>query len=95
MKRNAFIASILSLLVPGLGQIYVGKSERGAAILVAVIIVGSLNAIWLTAFAVSSTVPANFYGHTLPRLLHDVFAFYGIIFWIWQVTDAYLVAKKA
>ena len=95
MKRNASVASILSLLVPGLGQIYVGKSERGAAILIAVIIVGSLNAIWLTAFAVSSTVPANFFSHTLPRLLHDIFAFYGIIFWIWQVVDAYLLAKKA
>jgi hypothetical protein len=95
MKRNAFIASILSLLVPGLGQIYVQKSERGAAILIAVIIVGNLNAIWLSAFAVSSTVPANFFSYTLPRLLHDIFAFYGIIFWIWQAVDAYFIAKKA
>lgn len=95
MKRNAFIASILSLLIPGLGQIYIRKSERGAAILIAVIIVGNLNAIWLSAFAVLSTVPASFFSYTLPRLLHDIFAFYGVIFWIWQVVDAYLLAKKA
>lgn len=94
MKRNPFIASILSLLVPGLGQIYVGKTERGAAFLIAVIVVGNLNALWLSAYALSTTIPATFFGHTLPRLIHDVFAFYGIIFWIWQVVDAYALAKK-
>jgi hypothetical protein len=95
MKRNPFIAGMLSLLVPGLGQIYARKSERGAAILIAVIIVGNLNAIWLSAFAVSSTAPHSFITFTLPILLHDIFAFYGIIFWIWQVLDAYLLVKKA
>lgn len=95
MKRNRFIASILSLLVPGLGQIYLGKSERGAALLIAVIIAGNLNALWLSAYAVSTAIPATFFGHTLPRLVHDIFASYGIIFWIWQVVDAYTLAKKA
>lgn len=47
------------------------------------------------AFAVSSTVPANFFSYTLPRSLHDIFAFYGLIFWIWQVVDAYILAKKS
>jgi TM2 domain-containing membrane protein YozV len=95
VKHKPFIASILSLLIPGLGQICAGKSERGAAILIAVIIVGNLNAIWLTVFALSANTSATFYGYTLPRLLHDIFAFYGIIFWIWQVVDAYCIAKKA
>jgi hypothetical protein len=95
MKRNAFIAGMLSLLVPGLGQIYARKSERGAVILIAVIIVGNLNAIWLSVFAVSSTVSHSFITHSLPILLHDIFAFYGIIFWFWQVVDAYLLVKRA
>jgi TM2 domain-containing membrane protein YozV len=94
MKRNAFIASVLSLLIPGLGQIYIRKAERGALILIAVIIAGNLNAIWLSTFAVSSTITTNFFSTTLPRLLHDIFAFYGIVFWIWQVVDAYVLAKK-
>ena len=47
-KRNPYLASLLSIPVPGLGQIYAGKGERGAAILIATIIVGNLNAIWLT-----------------------------------------------
>ena len=95
MKQKSFIAGIFSLLIPGLGQIYAGKSERGVAILIAVIVVGNLNAIWLSVFALSTTIPATFYNYTLPRLLHDIFAFYGIIFWIWQVVDAYGIAKKA
>ncbi len=94
IKRKPVIASILSLFVPGLGQIYLKKSERGAAILIAVIIVGNLNAIWLSAYAVSGSVPATFFGTILPRLLHDIFSIYGVIFWIWQVSDAYLLAKK-
>jgi len=94
MKRNAFVAGLLSFFVPGLGQIYVRKSKRGAAILIATIVVGNLNAIWLSAFAVSTTVPAAFITHMLPRLLHDIFAVYGIIFWIWQTVDACLLARK-
>jgi TM2 domain-containing membrane protein YozV len=95
MKRNPFIAGILSLFIPGMGQIYARKSERGAAILLGVVMAGNLNAIWLSAYAVSGTVPATFFGHTLSRVVHDVMALYGIIFWIWQVVDAYLLAKKA
>jgi uncharacterized membrane-anchored protein len=94
MRRKPFIAGVLSFFIPGVGQMYARKSDRGAAILIAVIIVGNLNAIWLSAFAASSTIPASFHGHTLPRILHDIFAFYGIIFWIWQVVDACLLARK-
>jgi hypothetical protein len=34
MKRNAFIAGILYLLIPGPGQIYAKKSKRDAIILI-------------------------------------------------------------
>ena len=94
MKRNPIIASLLSFFVPGLGQIYNHKPERGAAILIAVLIVGNLNAGWLNTYALSSTVPGDFFGFTLSRVLHDIFAVYGIIFWIWQTIDAYRLAKK-
>jgi TM2 domain-containing membrane protein YozV len=92
MSKNRSLATLLSLLVPGLGQIYAGKGERGAAILVAVIIVGNLNAIWLTLFPVRPAT-ATFFAYTLPRVLHDLFAAYGVIFWIWQTADAYKQAK--
>ena len=96
MSRNAPLASILSLLVPGLGQIYSGKSERGAAILIAAIIAGNLYAIWLSLFAMATAGPGPkvFWAHTLPRILHDVFSAYGVIWWIWQVVDAHQQTKQ-
>jgi len=39
MKPNAIVAGALSLLIPGLGQIYAGEGNRGAAILVAATII--------------------------------------------------------
>ena len=47
MRRNRFIAGLLSLLVPGLGQIYGGRGTRGAAILAGAIVIGNLNLVFL------------------------------------------------
>jgi TM2 domain-containing membrane protein YozV len=93
-KHNPYLASLLSIPVPGLGQIYAGKGERGAAILIVTIIVGNLNAIWLTLYGGLSTENSFFWARQLPRLLHDLFAVYGIVFLIWQVYDAYHQAKS-
>ncbi len=95
MKRSPFLAGLLSILFPGLGQIYAGKRVLGAAFMLAFIIIGNLNAIWLSVNAASSTTVVTFHGHTLPRILHDVFAFYGIVFWIWQAVDAHRLAKQS
>ena len=92
--RNRYLAGFLSLLVPGLGQFYTGLRIRGAAILLAVIIVGNLNAIWLSLYALSSPDPDIFWTSTLPRILHDIFVVYGVIFWLWQLVDAYQQAKE-
>lgn len=92
-ERNPYLACLLSIPVPGLGQIYAGKGERGAAILIVTIIVGNLNAIWLSLHAGISPVSDVFWMYNLPRILHDIFAAYGIIFLIWQVLDAYQQAK--
>lgn len=94
-KRNPYLASLLSIPVPGLGQIYAGKGARGAAILTVTMIVGNLNAIWLSIFAASKPETSVFWGHSLPRILHDIFALYGVIFLIWQVADAYHQVKRS
>jgi TM2 domain-containing membrane protein YozV len=91
---NPYLAGFLSLLVPGLGQIYAGKGARGAVILLAVIIVGNLNAIWLSLHVLTTPDPDVFWASTLPRILHRIFAVYGIIFWLWQVVDAYQQTKE-
>jgi TM2 domain-containing membrane protein YozV len=93
-SRNPYLASLLSIPVPGLGQIYAGKGERGAAILIVTIIVGNLNAIWLSIYATTSPGTNFFWVDTLPRVLHDIFAAYGVIFLIWQMVDAYQQAKQ-
>ncbi len=92
--RNPYLASLLSVFVPGLGQIYAGESRRGAAILIAVIVVGNLNAIWLSLYGLTDAETSAFWAYQLPRILHDIFAAYGIIFWLWQVWDAYTQAKN-
>lgn len=93
MSRTPILAAIFSLLFPGLGQIYAGKNERGAAILISVIIVGNLNAIWLSLYSLTSPGSAAFWTYTLPRILHDWFAALLLIFLIWQVVDAHQQAR--
>jgi len=94
MKNKAVLAALMSALVPGLGQIYAGHRVRGAAILIATIIVGNLNAIWLTLYAQPVNAVQPFWAVGLPRILHDIFAIYGIIFLIWQIWDAARLAKQ-
>ena len=94
MKKNAPLACFLSVILPGLGYIYLGKKSLGIAIILGVIIIGNLNAIWLSVFAVSETVPLFFWTDAVPRILHRMFAFYGIFFWVWQAVDVYLTAKR-
>ncbi len=84
-KREPAVAAVLSILVPGLGQIYAGKQERGASILVAGIIVGTLALIWQTLFMAART--SAFFPYRVALTA------YALIFWIWQVIDAYRQAK--
>ncbi len=93
MSRKPILVSVLSLLVPGLGQIYSGKDGRGALILMAAILVGNLNAIWLSLYGMTSPGVNAIWTYALPRILHDVFAVWSVVFYIWQVLDAYYQAK--
>jgi len=88
-NQDSIIAAILSLLVPGLGQIYIGKSDRGATILVAGIIIGTLALIWQTLFAVYAS---ELTGYEYP-FYRTSLAVYAMVFWAWQVLDAYRLAK--
>ena len=89
MKRNPLIAGLLSLLVPGLGQIYGGRSAKGAAILVSAIIIGNLNLLLVLGFAIADHDPSAASFYWIPRIGHDVLAVWSIVFWIWAVVDAY------
>ena len=94
MSRSPLLAGILSFLVPGLGQIVAGRGQRGAAILFAAIVIGNLNAIWLSLHGLTSPGPNALWTYTLPRILHDLLAVWAVVFFIWQAIDAYQQANR-
>lgn len=92
MKRSPLFAGLLSLFVPGLGQIYCGKGDRGAAILVAAIIVASLNVLFVLAFVAVNPSPNTVWSYWIPRIGHDIISIWSVLFWAWAVGDAYSLA---
>jgi len=101
MKRNPFIAALLSLLIPGLGQIYGDEGKKGAAIIFAAIVIANLNIIILPLIAMANPnlpIHANdasaVWKYWIPRITHDVASLWSIAFWIWAVVDAFCVTRK-
>ncbi|HUI87457.1 MAG TPA: hypothetical protein VLX61_01905 [Anaerolineales bacterium] len=101
MNSNPFIAGILSLLVPGLGQIYGGESTKGIAILVAAIVIANLNIIVLPLISMANPVipkgtpdSRSAWSYWVPRIVHDVAAFWSIVFWVWAIVDAVSIALR-
>jgi TM2 domain-containing membrane protein YozV len=99
MINNPIIAGILSLLVPGLGQIYAGQSTKGAAMIVAAIVIANLNIIVLPLISMANPeIPKgapdarSLWSYWIPRIVHDVASFWSIVFWIWAIVDAVLIA---
>lgn len=84
MDRNPIIATILSLLVPGLGQGYARQRGRGLLIFsVAAMLVGLL--LW----AESATLVR------LPEWMRIFLLVTVIAYWLWNVYDAYRTAQGA
>jgi TM2 domain-containing membrane protein YozV len=101
IKRNRYIAGFLSLIIPGLGQIYRGKSKKGAMILAAAIIIANLNILILPLISLANPViPPDcgdaraVWAYWIPRIGHDIFALWSIVFWLWAVVDAFLIPTK-
>lgn len=95
MQRNPHLAGLLSLVAPGSGQIFCGKLDRGVVVLVAAIVIGNLNIIFLPAFVGGNPDPEIVWACWIPRIGHDVLSAWSIVFWLWAVADAYLQARKA
>jgi TM2 domain-containing membrane protein YozV len=91
----------LSLLIPGLGQIYGGERNKGAATIAAAIVIGNLNIIVLPLISMANpdtpteTQKARAtWAYWIPRVMHDVISVWSIAFWIWAVGDAIAAARK-
>ena len=98
MRRSSWVAGILSLVAPGLGQIYAGEGKRGAMVLVGAIIVANLNVIILPLISManptSSSDARSIWAYWIPRVVHDVASFWSIVFWVWAIVDSIIVTKK-
>ena len=86
-KRNPFLAAVLSLIVPGLGQIYAGESNRGAAIMGGAIVVANLNILILPLISIGN--PTSFlepsravWAYWIPRTVHDVSSLWSVTYWV-------------
>jgi hypothetical protein len=93
MGKRPIVSLLLSLFVPGLGHIYAGKGNKGAAILFSSIIIGSLNIIFLLGFISANPDPEVFWSYWVPRIGHDVLIVWSMVFWIWVIVDAYQETK--
>ncbi len=101
MKRKQIIAGILSLVIPGLGQIYRGERNKGGFILVAAIVIGNLNIIILPLISMANpNIPPTgsdiraLWAYWIPRFVHDVLSFWSIAFWLFVVVDAFALPNK-
>lgn len=81
---SAFVASVLSLFIPGAGQFYLKKRGRGAAILALVLVLMYLINWALDQFKIGQMV----IGETVTSWMWIVLA----LFWAWNVFDAYYLA---
>ncbi len=101
MKRKPYVAGLLSLLVPGSGQMYAGEADRGAAILAAAIGIGNLNILILPLISMANpTIPTErpsartVWAYWIPRVVHDVLSVWSMVFWGWAIVDAISTARK-
>jgi TM2 domain-containing membrane protein YozV len=101
MKKYPFVAGLLSLIIPGLGQIYGGRGNKGAVIIFASIVIANLNIIILPLIALANpNLPISSHDinavwkYWIPRITHDIASLWSIAFWIWAIIDAYLVTRK-
>ncbi len=85
MKSSSTLSALFSLLVPGAGQFYLGKRGRGALIFLAALVQGYLIYWALDNFKIGQVTVANLQTSWLWLLF--------VLFWGWNVYDAYRHAQ--
>jgi len=87
-EKEAILAVVLSVLIPGLGQMYCGKVGRGIGIL---LLLGLLSFVSLIPlFFIMDPMDFNFTGFFALNVVVSVIVF---IIYIWQIYDAYRCAE--
>jgi TM2 domain-containing membrane protein YozV len=86
----ALIAGLVGLFLFGFGHIYVGKIGRGVVFLV----VGIIVKIALVFFWLAGMIELTFGGTGAAFGLLILLALLNLGLWVWQIYDAYALAKK-
>jgi hypothetical protein len=87
-KKSPLLALILSFLIPGLGQFYVGKNKNGIVLVIAAVI------LWV--FIVASSAARSDTSSSTNSLACCVCIFFlgYLAVWIYGMFDAYQTAEK-
>ncbi|MCG7845208.1 MAG: zinc-ribbon domain-containing protein [Methanomassiliicoccales archaeon] len=88
-RKDSLIALILSLVLPGVGQIYVGRVGRGIFILLFMLVFGAFS--WMPGFLFIDLETDSFMGFIWWSVVATVIL---LIVYIWQVVDAYRLAEE-
>ncbi|HEY76303.1 MAG TPA: hypothetical protein G4O00_09000 [Thermoflexia bacterium] len=57
-------------------------------------VIGNLNLIFLPIFVAANPDPGIVWAYWIPRIGHDVMSLWSVVFWVWAVIDAYVLAGK-
>jgi TM2 domain-containing membrane protein YozV len=91
-EKEAALAIVLSLLIPGVGQIYCGRILRGILILVLIPGFSMVLSLALYGMVMYNGTGSGFM-FNFPIVFIIIFLI-GIILWIWQIVDAYRLANR-
>ncbi len=97
--KNPGLAAVISLFIPGGGQMYAGYVTRGFLILGGYILAGIVFAAVLSATAVTTINPDALLSNNPDAFIKrtagvGIFGWIVIVaIWVWQVYDAYNLAR--
>ena len=86
-EKEIILAVVLSLIIPGVGQIYCGRIGRGIGILVLTGLFGLMS--FIPLLFIFDPASFNFAGFFALMVVVSIIA---LIFYIWQIYDAYRCA---
>ncbi|MDO5861593.1 MAG: zinc ribbon domain-containing protein [Thermoplasmata archaeon] len=94
-KKSEGVALILSLIIPGLGQMYIGQFKRGAGFLVLAILIYVLAILVFALMTSMIDTPTSQDTAALIVLTYGgAFTLAYLALWIYSMYDAYTKAKE-
>ena len=94
-RKSPAIAVLLSLFIPGLGQLYVSKVKRGVSLIVTFIVLSVVSSVITSVIAktidLSDRASVN---NVITNPAFIIISLVSVGFWLFGMYDAYRMAKK-